>query len=218
MSTSSLKKRPANRPSKRPAPKPKAYHHGNLREALITEGLAVLAAGDQADISLRELARRIGVSPNAAYRHFADKEALLAALAAEGYRRLGAAGRPAVSADPQNRLNAHGRFYVDFAVKNPGLFRLMFGGVVPHTATEELERASSESLAALQSGIAAASGLPFDDPKVAVGTVWAWSIVHGLAHLILDGQLDAFAIEPDLLIDQVLGLARGRLATPQKRA
>jgi AcrR family transcriptional regulator len=214
MSTSSPKKRPA----KRPPPKPKTYHHGNLREALIAEGLAVLAAGDQADVSLRELARRIGVSPNAAYRHFADKEALLAALAAEGFRRLGAAGGRAAPADPQQRLNAQGRFYVGFAVENPGLFRLMFGGIVPLTATEELERASNESLAVLQSSIAAASGLPFDDPKVVVGTVWAWSLVHGLAHLILDGQLDAFAMKPDVLVDQVLALTRGRLATPQRPA
>jgi AcrR family transcriptional regulator len=207
MSTSSPKKRLSKRPVKRPAP-PKAYHHGNLREALITEGLAVLAGGDQADISLRELARRAGVSPNAAYRHFADKEALLAALAAEGYRRLGAAGARAASSDAQGRLSEHGRFYVDFARKNPGLFRLMFGGNVPLTATEELERASTESFAVLQSGIAAATGLPFDDPKVVVGTLRAWSVVHGLAHLVLDGQLDVFADKPDHLIDLVLGLGR----------
>jgi AcrR family transcriptional regulator len=202
MSTSAKSARPQSR-------KPLArYHHGNLRPALVTEGLAELARTGNAEVSLRELARRVGVSPNAAYRHFTDKEALLAALATEGFKRLGTAGgrARASSSDPSAQLRSYGRAYVAFALHNPALFRLMFGGRVARDATEELARASEDAIAALRSSIAEASRLPIDDPRVEARTVHAWAIVHGLAHLILDRQLDTFAADADHLIDAVLAV------------
>lgn len=168
-----------------------------------------MAESDAADISVRELARRAGVSPNAAYRHFASKDALLAALAAEGFRRLGAAGARtnASSVDPNAGLIGYGRAYVDFALRDPALFRLMFGGRVSADASEELATAGAESFGALQSGVAAAANLPLEHPEVAAITAYAWALVHGLAHLLLDGQLDRLAVDRDRLIDAVLAIA-----------
>ena len=203
MSTS-LRKKPA--PRRKPS---ETYHHGNLREALIAEGLAALAARDQAEVSLRELARRVGVSPNAAYRHFSDKEGLLAALAAEGFRRLASAGASAAAqcSDPSAALNLYGRAYVDFALDNPGLFRLMFGGSISRNASDELARESAKALEQLRLGIALEEGLPPDDPRVGIATVYAWSVVHGLAHLILDGQIDGFATDTGRLIEAILAIS-----------
>jgi len=105
------------------------YHHGALREALIEAGLAALEQGDVAgDISLRALARSVGVSPTAVYRHFPDKRALLAALAAEGLNRLGEAQARAAkeAGGGAAGFSASGRTYVRFALAHPALFRLMF--------------------------------------------------------------------------------------------
>src|SRR5688572_9314104 len=106
-----------------------AYHHGNLRQALVEAGLAHLESAEHGEISLRDLARQVGVSANAVCRQFADKEAVLAALAAEGFRRLRAAQTAAETSnrDAADVLQAAGRGYVAFARANPALYRLMFG-------------------------------------------------------------------------------------------
>src|SRR5690349_3579164 len=97
------------------------YHHGDLRPALLKAAGRVLEKEGPAALSLRELARRAGVSHNAPYRHFADREALLAALAADGFRMLGEVLGVASS-------RHRGEAYVRFALEHPQLFRLMFGG------------------------------------------------------------------------------------------
>src|SRR4030042_1238193 len=112
---------------------PASYHHGNLRAALIEAGLRALGGNDRPDLSLPELARRVGVSANASYRHFANKEALLTALAAEGFRRLHAAETKASAqqSQPGADFRAAGRAYVQFAIDNPALIRLMFRLLTP---------------------------------------------------------------------------------------
>jgi AcrR family transcriptional regulator len=185
----------------------RAYHHGNLRAALVAQGLAKLKNGERADVSLRDLARLIGVSPNAAYRHFTDKDALLAAMAAEGFRRLGAAAAAAQAA-PGNageRLRAQGRAYVRFARENPALFRLMFGSFTAADRGDELTQAGTLTFEGLRAGVAAAVRLPPGDERVTVGTLYAWSLVHGLSHLIVDGQLHEFG-DLDAATDAILNL------------
>ena len=104
------------------------YHHGDLRTALLGEGLRLVEEGGADALSLREVARAAGVSATAVYRHFPDKRALMTALAQEGVRRLGEAQREAAAAAGSGAaaFTATGRAYVRFALANPGLFRLTF--------------------------------------------------------------------------------------------
>src|SRR5689334_19621575 len=103
----------------------RSYHHGDLHSALLLTAGKMLEKEGLEALTLREVARRAGVSHSAPYRHFAEREALLAALAAEGFERLGAAQRKAAEA---GGLRAMGEAYVAFALENPQRFRLMFGG------------------------------------------------------------------------------------------
>ena len=109
-----------------------SYHHGALREALIRSAREILESEGYEALTLRAAARRAGVSQAAPYNHFADKAALLASIAALGFKEFAAAMRQEMSAagDPQARLNATGIAYVAFATSNPGLFKLMFGSSV----------------------------------------------------------------------------------------
>ena len=106
----------------------RAYHHGDLRAALLQVGLRLLASGDANDLSLREMARAVDVSATAVYRHFPDKKALMAALAVEGLSMLARAQHQASEAagGGVEGFNATGRAYVRFALANPALFRLIF--------------------------------------------------------------------------------------------
>src|SRR5271155_4286068 len=106
-----------------------SYHHGALRVALIRSAREILETEGYEALTLRAAARRVGVSQAAPYNHFADKAALLAAIAAQGFREFAAAMRQEMDAEvePQARLNATGIAYVAFATSNPGLFKLMFG-------------------------------------------------------------------------------------------
>lgn len=193
-----------------------AYHHGNLRAALIEAGLAALetnkgAAQPSQALSLRELARQVGVTPNAAYRHFADKEALLKALAAEGFRQLAAQSQAAQQAAAtggaaqQEGFRASGLAYVRFARANPALFRLMFGRFASDQRDAELTQAALGAFQGVLTSASALAGLPVDDPRTLVSAIIAWSLVHGLGHLALDGQLDHFSPDVDRLIETVMG-------------
>jgi AcrR family transcriptional regulator len=182
------------------------YHHGNLREALVAEGLTLLDESGSADLSLRELARQVGVSANAVYRHFENKEALLVAMAAEGFRRLAAVQLQAVlqREHPAEGFLESGRAYVNFARQHPALFRLMFGRFSAANRSEEMESAGQLAYEGLRHGVAATLHLQPDSPQVVTAAMHAWSIVHGLSHLILDGQFDAITDDIDGMIDTVL--------------
>jgi AcrR family transcriptional regulator len=161
------------------------YHHGALRSALIAAARALLDEGGPEAVGVREAARRVGVTPTATYRHFRDKEALLAAVAAEGFREFGAALAATESAaDP---LPAMGAAYVDFALAQPGMFRLMFSPLLAaRAANPELRAAAEAAFDALRGGVRARGGAGEGGDAAAVA---AWSLVHGLSHLILDGVL-----------------------------
>lgn len=129
------------------APSRGQYHHGDLRRALLEAALALVSSKGAEGFSLREAAREVGVSPAAAYRHFEDKKALLAALAHDGMGRLATAMEKAVAAAPgvpgsparaAAELGAVGHAYVEFAVRNPSHFQVMFGPWCDHQDLTEV--------------------------------------------------------------------------------
>ena len=151
------------------------YHHGDLRAALLLAAGEILEKQGLAALSLREAARRAGVSHNAPYRHFAERDSLLAALAAEGFALL----HDEIRRRPDGDM---GVAYVEFALRHPQRFRLMFGGQLRFGDYAELRAAGEQSYARL---LRAFDSLGSDAPFAAAA---AWSLVHGLAHLILDGH------------------------------
>jgi AcrR family transcriptional regulator len=162
------------------------YHHGDLAAALVRAALELLEQGAP-DLSLRAVARRAGVAASAPYRHYADRDALLSAVAAVGYRDLAQA---LASAHPQpatpDDLAAVAVAYVQFALRRPALFRVMFG--------EPCDRDSAERVAATQAISAYVNGIvrrafPGAEPEALATGIWA--LVHGLAFLYLDGKLEA---------------------------
>ena len=164
-----------------------SYHHGALRPALIAAARALLDEGGPDAVGLREAARRVGVSATATYRHFKDKEALLAALAVEGFREFGAA--LAASDRAPEPLPAMGAAYIDFALAKPGMFRLMFSPLLAaRRDDEELQAAARAAFATLARGVGARADAPAE-PQIPAAAIAAWSLVHGLSHLILDGVL-----------------------------
>jgi AcrR family transcriptional regulator len=167
------------------------YHHGDLRAALIEAGVALLREVGPASLSLRAAAREAGVSAMAPYRHFADKNDLLAAVAAHGFGLFGAALAAAAQARAEagDALSAQGVAYVRFATAEPALFRLMFGPVIGGEAgLEALKGAGAPAFEQLRAGVAAA--MPGLEPERREDFVLAcWSIVHGLSCLLVDGKI-----------------------------
>jgi len=161
------------------------YHHGDLAPAMIAAAKALLEEGGVGAVSVCETARRVGVSPTATYRHFVDKDALLAAVAAEGFREFGAA--LAEAAESGAPMAAMGQAYVRFALARRGLFRLMFG---PEFADRErhpaLQVAANAAFGWLEARVRNGGEA---GPAGREAAIAAWALVHGLANLFLDGLL-----------------------------
>ena len=155
----------------------------NLPNALRAAARAILDEAGPDVVMLRETARRVGVSATAAYRHFADKEDLLASVAAEGFRELAAAMETgATESDP---LRAVGLAYVEFALQKRGLFRLMFGPVLVQRAKyPELDEAARAVFGLLQRVAVSADEHSREDNSAGMA---AWGLVHGLSSLFIDG-------------------------------
>ena len=175
----------------------KPYHHGDLRAALVDVGLRLLAERDVEGVSLREMAREVGVSATSVYRHFPDKTALMSALAREGLDQLGTAQREASSNEKGGKasLAATGRAYVRFALANPALFRLIFTSSAQLLAAGEVE-----ATRLLRANVAANLPSNADCETIKADSLRAWALVHGLAMLMLDGQL----LPDGSLIDSLL--------------
>jgi AcrR family transcriptional regulator len=177
------------------------YHHGDLRKALLAEAAKVIEGGGVTALSLRELARRLGVSHAAPLNHFADKDALLSELAAEGFDDLAAALSRAMRVFPKpQRLGETGRAYVDFALRRPGHFRVMFGHGAASAPTPRLAEAGGRAFAVLAEAVAEALGpsRARSAERVAATAFFAWSTVHGAATLLLDAPLPhALARHPE---------------------
>jgi AcrR family transcriptional regulator len=181
----------------------KSYHHGDLRAALIEEGLGLLADREADDLGLREVARAVGVSATAVYRHFPDKDALLEALATAGFDRLAAAQAKAAegAASRAAGFNEMGRAYVKFALEHPGWFRLMFSckpkgdPFAPDAAPEDA------AMAMLIENATALAPKGHGPDAARLFALRSWSLVHGLAVLMLEGQAPADAGLVDRVID-----------------
>ena len=181
----------------------KPYHHGSLRSALIEASVALAREGGPDRVILREAARAAGVSHSAAYRHFADREALLAEVASFARNELAAEMRRRVNRtkDPRRRLRAVGTAYIHFALAEPGLFRTAFtshpatSGDAPNDRAtgghdQEDTNAVTEPFEVLGQVLDEAQAVGLLDPRRRPGAeIAVWSAVHGLAGLLLDGPL-----------------------------
>lgn len=181
-----------------------SYHHGDLRAAVIAAGLKRLEEGDGAELGLRALARDVGVSATALYRHFPDKEALLDALADEGLRRLGALQAQAwlKAGGGRSGFLATGVAYVRFAHDEPAVFRLSFTRQMPERYQKDGTDGGEVAYGLLHAGVT--QTMPYlDDPEIAA--LHAWSLVHGLAMLVLDRRIEW----DEARIEQIVGMTFG---------
>jgi len=171
----------------------KPYHHGDLRRALLDEALRTIETQGVEHLTLRTVGARLGVSRSALYRHFADKQSLLATVGKEGFRKLRQALADAWEGNGHGRagFDAMHRAYVQFAVAHPSHYRVMFGGFIESAAKDD--HFMSEARAAFQVLLDAlveqqnAGDIRRNDPVLMARFVWA--LVHGTAMLFIDGQL-----------------------------
>jgi AcrR family transcriptional regulator len=187
--------------------RPDSYHHGNLQQSLLHAGLKLLERrGGPSELALREVAREVGVSPAAVYRHYPSKEALLTALAVEGFKRLSAAQMAPVAdriVTPA-RFAEMGRAYVRFAVGNPALFRLMFSEHVDASRDAALLFASQQLTDNLESAVSTIAGPRFSPAMRRRAALRAWSLVHGLSMLLIEKQMRIANNEVDRMIEAVV--------------
>ena len=172
----------------------RAYHHGNLRDSLLAAALELIASQGPESFTLRQAARAAGVSPAAPYRHFSDKAELLVAVAAAGFRRLGnhlqaiEAGRQRTSVEQFRHM---GEVYARFALENPAHYRLMYGKEGPsrrdRPVLREAGNALFDQLVDVIESYQRSGDIIRADPRVQAYV--AWSAVHGLASLLIEGQI-----------------------------
>ena len=177
-----------------------AYHHGDLPQQAHQLALDTLREHGDAAISLRALAKQIGVSAPALYRHFMDRESLLAELAITGFQALRKRLLAVDQAQPRQALIDIGLVYVSFAQEEPNFYRLMFGGrVLPKGVHPRLDTAGKSAFRVLENTMARAQQAGYIKPMpLMLVTAAAWSLVHGLAQLSIDGHLPITEAEPQL--------------------
>jgi AcrR family transcriptional regulator len=183
------------------------YHHGDLSTALLSAALELLEESGEAALSLRAVARRAGVSAAAPYRHYADREALVSAVAVVGYRQLAeclSEAHPAPSSPDE--LASVAIAYVQFALERPALFRIMFGEACDRDNDGRV--AATAAVAEYVRGIVERT-FPAGDADALATAIWA--LVHGLAFLHLDGKLDDST--PTVVADRVSSAIRALLTT-----
>lgn len=193
-----------------------SYHHGNLRQALLDRGVELARAGGPDAVVLRDVQRMAGVSNSAAYRHYADRQALLGAVQSYAMTRLGEAMIESLARVPDRgprrsralaRLRATGQAYIDFALSEPGLFRTAFAPEGPQHTDDSVDperhpfqilRGCVDDL--VSTGVLTASRRDGLDEA-------AWAAVHGLATLLLDGPLsEVDRHRRELITDRLLGV------------
>jgi AcrR family transcriptional regulator len=171
-----------------------AYHHGNLRQALMDAALISIGEHGANKLSLRALARQVGVSQAAPYRHFEDKVALLSALASDGFHRLTCDMKTAmgdIQSDPVGAFQRGGQTYVKFAQQNPETYRIMYSRRVGDFDDEEMENCHHEAFQLLEktvdAGLSSGAFKALDKDAIVLAS---WSMVHGYAQLVIDGIIE----------------------------
>lgn len=164
----------------------------DLRRTVLDASLALIAQDGLDALSMREVARRAGVSHQAPYHHFGDREGILAAICEEGFEKLKIDMRKAIAkagADPIDRLTAIGRAYVGFALAHPSHFKLMFRSEFVsherHEGAQETEESAFDMLVRVTNEVA----IDVLGRKDETFAVMAWGLAHGLATLLLEGKL-----------------------------
>jgi AcrR family transcriptional regulator len=202
--------------------KRRSYHHGNLREALIQGALELIAQKGPAGFTVAEAARAIGVSPAAPYRHFRDRDDLMADVATRGFALFEAAlqrawngGRP----DPRRAFEALGRAYLDFARTEPAYYSAMFEAGTPLDATPQLRLAGDQAFAVLREAAeAVCATLPAGKrPPALMVALHVWSLSHGIASLFARADLSRrkLPMSPEELLEAgVLLYLQGLAADP----
>ena len=186
----------------------RGYHHGNLREALIEAALKLIAEKGPAGFSFAEAARAAGVSPAAPYRHFEDKDALLADVATRGFEalheRLQAAWETG-KADPIRAFDGLGRVYLDFARDDPASYVAMFESQLAPSDYPELNRAADGAFGVLRHAAeAAVAELPAKGrPPAMMVALHMWSVAHGIASLFGRGDEGrrSLPMQPEALLE-----------------
>jgi AcrR family transcriptional regulator len=198
-----------------------SYHHGDVPRALKKAALEAIDRVGIAGLNLRQLARAIGVTHAAPYRHFSDKAALLAALATDGFETLATGMRKAAEEagdDPLARLLATGRHYVIFATTNPSLYRVMYGSESPDRAAyPELEKSDNDAFSVLVNEVAAAQagGQMITHQSPERMALLLWSVVDGATHISLSGAAERRGVTreefPEFMMDATALLLGGLL-------
>ena len=192
-----------------PSKTARPYHHGDLRSALLTSARSLLEESGPASLSVREIARRVGIAAPSVYHHFANLEAITLALVEQGFTEFEQQLKKAPT-NAKGRLRETGTAYVRFACTNPNLYRLMFGEGfrLATNASDPIRQLKQLTYEKLRAGLS----LRLPPDKVPDAALYLWSITHGLAMLIIDGQLGLETNVEDR-IQAVLGLAGTGLPT-----
>jgi AcrR family transcriptional regulator len=183
------------------------YHHGDLRAGLVEAARALVEEKGPEKLSLSDACRAAGVSTAAPYRHFPDKDALLFAVAQEGMERQAAMMREAAARHPLGSdaaIASIGRAYVDFAQREPGVFKLMFSLTRGHADEAALVAKGEATFGIVLSQIAARFGREATDPEVLTTGFKLWTFVHGLSFLLIDDKLGKMNLQALVDIDGVL--------------
>lgn len=173
-----------------------AYHHGDLKNALIKAGIQVLAQDGVSGLSLRKVARKAGVSHNAPYAHFADKQALIASIAIDGHARLRVLIERVIGQfpdDPLRQLVHLAWAYMQFGLEFPAHYKIIFSGLIEneknHPAFVQVSRHSLLLLNQIVADCQAAGILSSSDGDVEMVAVSIWGLIHGLVSLVIEGQV-----------------------------
>jgi AcrR family transcriptional regulator len=192
--------RPKRRPARRRPPPPKPYHHGDLRRGLIEAALGLAEQGGADSVSMREAARRAGVSPGAPFRHFESRDALMTAVAEEAQRRfrieIAAALAEVPGSDPLARFRAFGMAYLRWAMRNPAHFEIISSGrLFDHDGAGELSRDNAELIGMterlLAEALAQGQLRPVDPKAVQIA---GRALVYGFARMNIDRHLPRWGV------------------------
>lgn len=195
-----------------------SYHHGDLKNALIKAGTEILAKNGVGGLSLRQVAQKAGVSHAAPYAHFADKQALIAAISTEGFRQLYEQVIVVTSRyenDPARQLLETAWTYVQFAMNDPDQFKIMFSSVLEkekeYPDFVEMSQKTFQQVVAVVASCQAAGVLREGDGELTAVTIW--SAVHGLIALLLEGQIPHAVLE-QFSLRQMLIFSLNQLCRP----